>query len=132
MTPTLKEDLRFWEVLAFGAYFLGLIAIGVYAFAERELRVFGILSIVGTAAWLAGTVLGFLFGVPRVRAAEPVSDADIPQTSVVPNTNLEQISDWLTKIIVARRWFSLDHWQMQWADWQSRSAAALVPRKEPA
>lgn len=62
--------------------------------------VFAILSIIGTAAWLAGTVLGFLFGVPRVRTADPVADTDIQQTSVVPNTNLEQISDWLTKIIV--------------------------------
>ena len=95
-----KEDLRFWEVLAFGAYFLGLLAIGLYAFAEGSWRVFGVLWIVGTAAWLAGTALGFIFGVPRVRSDNPIPAEKIVNTSIVPNTNLEQISDWLTKIIV--------------------------------
>jgi hypothetical protein len=98
--PTEQEDLRFWEVMAFSAYFLGLIAIGIFAFGEHSWRAFGILFIIGTAAWLAGTVLGFLFGVPRVRASDLVSESSAAQTSIVPNTNLEQISDWLTKIIV--------------------------------
>ena len=95
-----RERLRFWEIMAIGAYLLGFVAIGVYAIAECSLRVFGILWIVGTAAWLIGTVLGFLFGVPRVRAGEPSTESSSTQTSIVPNTNLEQISDWLTKIIV--------------------------------
>jgi hypothetical protein len=95
-----QDDLRFWEYLAFSAYFLGLMAIGVYAFGTGSWRAFGILWIVGTAAWMAGTSLGFLFGVPRVRAAQSAGDPNASQTSIVPNTNLEQISDWLTKIIV--------------------------------
>jgi hypothetical protein len=95
-----KEKLRFWEVLAFGAYFLGLIVIAVYAYAGASWRAFGILWMVGSAAWLSGTALGFLFGVPRVRAGDPVAANATGRASLVPNTNLEQISDWLTKIIV--------------------------------
>jgi hypothetical protein len=53
---------------------------------------------VAAAAWLSGGVLGFLFGVPRLRAATPQNPS--ATSSFVPNTNLEQISDWLTKIIV--------------------------------
>ena len=43
---------------------------------------------------LVGSAVGFLFGVPRhtTRVGS--------RSSYVPNTNLERISDWLTKIIV--------------------------------
>jgi hypothetical protein len=47
------------------------------------------------AAFLAGGLLGFLFGIPK--AATSAAQADSKYTA---NTNLEQISDWLTKIVV--------------------------------
>lgn len=51
----------------------------------------------GTAAYFAGGFLGFLFGIPR-----SAGDAERPATEggYRANTNLEQISDWLTKILV--------------------------------
>ena len=62
------------------------------------------------AAWfLAGFLAGFLFGVPKVvgdgAQGAPASGTNqaLQSTSSFaqrPNTNLEQISDWLTKIIV--------------------------------
>ena len=62
------------------------------------------------ACFMAGFLAGFLFGVPKVgpegesprKPAGPArSGANGPQAySQRPNTNLEQISDWLTKIIV--------------------------------
>jgi len=67
------------------------------------------------AAWLTGALLGFLFGIPHTReeAAErtehlstkPKLPGEEPQetkeaTRYEPSTSLEQISDWLTKIIV--------------------------------
>jgi hypothetical protein len=61
----------------------------------------------GAAALVAGTFLGFLFGIPRaLQRAEPNlthghDDAEpqqLPEYRI--NTNLEQISDWLTKILV--------------------------------
>jgi hypothetical protein len=69
------------------------------------LAVFGMLVLVAAAAIAVGSLLGFLFGIPRSlqdqRGAtpEPGADADRPR-SYMPNTNLEQISDWLTKILV--------------------------------
>ena len=62
------------------------------------------------ACFMSGFLAGFLFGVPKV-GAEPASSrkpagatrsAATPADgySQRPNTNLEQISDWLTKIIV--------------------------------
>lgn len=94
------EGLRFWEVLSIFGYGVGLFGIGVYAWAAPSFAfTFGLLSLIGAAAWLSGGVLGFLFGVPRLRAASGSGPATNTAT-FVPNTNLEQISDWLTKIIV--------------------------------
>jgi len=65
----------------------------------------------GMAALSVGAIVGFLFGIPRVlqsdaRAAESQAGSGAPTAPaaagyrVEVNTNLEQISDWLTKIIV--------------------------------
>ncbi len=49
------------------------------------------------AAAVVGGALGFLFGVPRVRGGAAGAE---PHGSYVPNTNLEQVSDWLTKVLL--------------------------------
>lgn len=56
------------------------------------------------AALMCGMLLGFLFGIPRVQQSpsdpangEPASNNGYKQRV---NTNLEEISDWLTKIII--------------------------------
>ncbi|WP_030059552.1 MULTISPECIES: hypothetical protein [Streptomyces] len=54
----------------------------------------GGLVVAGASAVLGGG-LGFLFGVPRVRGG-----SGEPQGSYAPNTNLEQVSDWLTKVLL--------------------------------
>jgi hypothetical protein len=66
-------------------------------------RVAGVGAMVGAAAFTAGALTGFLFGIPRAlqTGAEPPYDADgAPRSGYQVNTNLEQISDWLTKILV--------------------------------
>ena len=56
--------------------------------------------------FLAGVLVGFLFGIPKVASnpnASPAESGAYDQAArrrLNPNTNLEQISDWLTKIIV--------------------------------
>jgi hypothetical protein len=80
----------------------------------------GVLSnsaLLGAAFISIGALLGFIFGIPRVpRSAAPTapqsqpagaatgsaSTATPPQNDrrLTPNTNLEDISDWLTKILV--------------------------------
>jgi hypothetical protein len=55
------------------------------------------------ASTVTGSLVGFLFGVPRYRRLERDGHAptELPSDfSTAPNTNLEQISDWLSKIIV--------------------------------
>jgi hypothetical protein len=90
------EPLAFWEMMAIFAFVTGLVLSAIYAFAVGDaFRTFAIVFLVGCAAWLSGSLLGFLFGVPRFQA-DPQGDAQ----RILPNTNLEQISDWLTKIIV--------------------------------
>jgi hypothetical protein len=59
--------------------------------------VFGTASVIGSAAYFTGGIIGFLFGVPRtVQGSGPSKRG----TQYRANTNLEQVSDWLTKIIV--------------------------------
>lgn len=68
-----------------------------------------------TASLTVGGAIGFLFGIPRTRmseasrSAEPTAAAGAVAAtagsgdsgySFRPNTNLEEVSDWLTKIIV--------------------------------
>jgi hypothetical protein len=71
----------------------------------------------GGAAFAIGSLLGFLFGLPRY--SEPTKDnkpsartnpdgAAGTLRGVVPNTNLERIMDWLTTLIVG---LGLVHWE---------------------
>lgn len=46
-----------------------------------------------------GALVGFLFGVPRWLAAKG-EIAGIERTRYEPNTNIEKLSDWLTKMLV--------------------------------
>jgi hypothetical protein len=62
-----------------GSTFLSVLAVGLAA---------------AIAALLAGTVLGFLFGLPKT------VDRSATEARLTTNTNLDQISEWLTKILV--------------------------------
>lgn len=81
---------------------LGVGVIVMYAVAVGDLTVLASALMVAGAATLSGGLLGFLFGVPRTAPAEAGAD-DLLRTQrsrYRANTNLEQISDWLTKILV--------------------------------
>ena len=58
--------------------------------------------LIAGAALAAGILIGFLFGIPRTLQKEDQSATGGKATDGAygVNTNLEQISDWLTKIIV--------------------------------
>jgi hypothetical protein len=78
--------------------FAGVVAmIFVAAFAKQPARVAATAALVAGAALVSGGLLGFLFGIPRTLQIEVT---DKSKRSYQVNTNLEQISDWLTKIIV--------------------------------
>ncbi|MFC4147737.1 hypothetical protein ACFO0M_15885 [Micromonospora mangrovi] len=93
---------------------VGLIAVGgilltaLYAWQERSAAVFAAGALVAGAAGAVGALGGFLFGLPRfspARVVEAAKEVAAPQalsaTSVLtPGTNLEQVSDWLTKLLL--------------------------------
>jgi hypothetical protein len=79
---------------------LGFIAIGLYV---ADWARFGIAVLAGLGAFAVGGAGGFLFGIPRSDQAPPPEDQqlqDVRKLAYRPNTNLEQISDWLTKVLV--------------------------------
>jgi hypothetical protein len=78
-------------------------------------RIFCLLWFASGAAFFVGTIAGFLFGVPKARLRVrngPVESGPLNSVSSEDpnehtaddkyrdNTNLEEVSDWLTKIIV--------------------------------
>lgn len=110
--PTLS--LRKGLLATLSPVLAGWILVALYASrfsAEAFVQVTGLGAFVGAAALLAGGLLGFLFGIPRtnVGIAEDAvlsrtleSGRSLPRerSPYLANTNLEQISDWLTKILV--------------------------------
>ena len=85
-----QRDLAWVCVVVLGFLFFGSIlawAIGGFAGIAWSL-----------AALASGCLTGFLFGIPRVFQQDP--DDNEAEYRQAVNTNLEQISDWLTKIIV--------------------------------
>lgn len=91
-----RDDIR--KVIFF---FSVLILIGGVALSLR------IHSFAAAATWImwalvclsSGGAVGFLFGIPKILQTDNAASADTSYRQQ-PNTNLEQISDWLTKIIV--------------------------------
>jgi hypothetical protein len=99
-------------------FYLALVGCGIIlldALGTRPgfLRTFSVGLMTAGAAMFVGGLLGFLFGVPYTREGEQPagnkggqggqqneSGSDAIPTSYRPNTSLEQISDWLTKILV--------------------------------
>jgi tetratricopeptide (TPR) repeat protein len=91
------------SVLVWGA----TLATGVgWAWIRQILSVFGPASIVASGAFAVGALFGFLFGIPKTlqdqagTAAQGQGKPEREAAVQATNTNLEQISDWLTKILV--------------------------------
>ena len=83
---------------------LALISIGAYSsqYDAQSISVATTGVLVALAALVIAALGGFLFGIPRALQQTPsvaVAPAD-SATRYAVNTNLEEISDWLTKIIV--------------------------------
>lgn len=73
----------------------GVVALACYASAVSGLSAFAVGLLTAASALVVGGLLGFLFGIPRSLAV-----AGGRTEGLTSNTNLEQISDWLTKILV--------------------------------
>lgn len=95
-----EEDWAFsWSIPI--AIMAGLVVLIAYRSGGSPRNTVVALLLVAGAATLVGVLIGFLFGIPRVAAKAPHNpddDASVPVLET--NTNLELISDWLTKIII--------------------------------
>jgi hypothetical protein len=84
---------------------LGLIAAGMVVWSQTNRWTAVAAAVFVSGASLAcGALTGFLFGIPRAldQPAQPTGGGFIARPSAYrPNTNLEQVSDWLTKIVIA-------------------------------
>src|SRR6266851_4092361 len=91
-----------YQAIAIGAGVIILIFYAVKSPTPWQSMAVGLL--IAGASLAAGILIGFLFGIPRTlqREAQKTGTASgLGQAeSYGVNTNLEQISDWLTKIIV--------------------------------
>jgi undecaprenyl pyrophosphate phosphatase UppP len=52
------------------------------------------------AAWTAGILLGFIFGLPQPAKGDTNHQSGVPTEGDQSPTNLEHIADWLTKLIL--------------------------------
>lgn len=74
-----------------------VIAVASVFYLWNNLPAIGVILIVCLAAAAVGTLAGFLFGVPLAKESDGNA---LTQSQVIANSNLGQVSDWLTKIII--------------------------------
>lgn len=97
-----SHSSRALSVLCFTAC-AGLGCVFLFALQSGSISSFFSVAFAGLllsgASLLVGGALGFLFGIPRT--LQPDESSDVQSTvNYRANTNLEQISDWLTKMLV--------------------------------
>lgn len=100
----LARKQGWWNPLLW-AMLIGLAATLLLACRQQQpSRVIAETLFVALSASAVGALLGFLFGIPRTLSASesrPAQGSLFQQPTNAPNTNLEQVSDWITKIIIA-------------------------------
>ena len=104
-----NEDVDLDSITKMWIYALGISGAAgplLYSFqvlpdGEKFISLLSVAFMIGMAALLVGGLIGFLFGIPRtVQTAGMKTGSDELAPQINANTNLEQISDWLTKIMV--------------------------------
>ena len=104
--PFVTSERPPWLVFQFALALSALLVIG-YGVTTRSWTLLMIEALIGTASLSVGCLLGFLFGIPRTirpRGGDSGGSADGRRDSAAmpyePSNNLEQVADWLTKILV--------------------------------
>ncbi len=100
------EIILRWAVRFIGSL-TGLCLLFIFLFFSKKAIYFamGNYLIISSALFVAGCILGFLFGIPKVLKESSSSTVG----SFSDNANLEEISDWLTKIIVGLTLVQFNH-----------------------
>src|SRR4051812_27802494 len=101
LDPQKDADDTTWFHMVFGAMGVGAVGIIIYSWAEASWKVFACALFISLAAALVGALAGFVFGIPKtVATGTPAATSAGTASPYQGNTNLEEISDWLTKILV--------------------------------
>ncbi len=107
-----ERDVRRTQTAILSFTLVGIFALLLFTFASISpfslkacARLTGVGLLYAGAFFAVGALAGFLFGIPRSLQAKSKNkdngeSADAEQAKYATNTNLEEISDWLTKIIV--------------------------------
>ncbi len=78
--------------------------VAIYFFNREHEKTIPVALVIAGGSFAVGGLLGFLFGIPRTLQNQGNGNNGTPDADGKPqylvNTKLEQISDWLTKIIV--------------------------------
>jgi Putative Ig domain len=96
--------------LAIGFPTFGTIWIFAYAFSTSgdHWNFLGVGMLTALAAFLVGCLAGFLFGIPRVLSSGQLRQ-QAGTTGYVPSSNLAEVSDWLTKLLLGAGLVQLTH-----------------------
>jgi Putative Ig domain len=96
-------------LLALGIPILGGVWITVYAFSTpgSHWSYLGVGMSTALAAFLSGCFVGFLFGIPRVISSGQLRQQGPDEYS--PSSNLAEVSDWLTKLLLGAGLVQLTH-----------------------
>jgi hypothetical protein len=95
----------------------GLVDVALYGWSVRgpHLQYVTVGLLAAGAAMLLGALFGFLFGIPRLvssgkaRLKSEIVDHGTEGPSTMPSTNLAEISDWLTKLLLGAGLVQLTH-----------------------
>jgi hypothetical protein len=122
-TPEMRLPLSvyLWLGINVVGFFFGFVVVGMFAYYRDNATGYVSLLLAGGCV-LTGILVGFLFGIPRYLQGRAGSRTDSPQSTQTTgnaaatsptatddnqyrptygaNTNLEEVSDWLTKILV--------------------------------
>lgn len=88
---------------------VGGVLLMLYGWSVKSAQFLLILLLLAVAAFVVGGFVGFLFGIPKsvaeAAASQTGQGAESPKPArgepgYQPSTNLEQVSDWLTKILI--------------------------------
>jgi Putative Ig domain len=98
----------FWLALvAFWIPAAGTVPILIYSITTpgQPWKYLAVGLLTAIAALVAGCLIGFMFGIPKVAAG----NAQQPAAGYLPNTNLPEVSDWLTKLLLGAGLVQLTH-----------------------
>jgi hypothetical protein len=80
----------------------------LYFYCDGATQAFWASTMVGVGIMIVGGLLGLLFAIPRAQDPDKLDGLPQRRRPFIVNTNFEQISDWLTKIIVGVTLVQLD------------------------